>query len=570
MISKKNKALNKNSDMPKKIFKPKFFYILVLFSVLPLILSIAIIAFISMNMTILNLESSANQKLYIVASSLANHCKENNITFATTDKYNEYLDGLMDQNIHMAILLDGCPAVTSIKNDSGYRIREIPCSKSISDDAELLLAGGFADNNVLIEDKTYMAYYMPIMCEDKIIGIAMAAEESSLITGDLNKAVILVLGASIILFIGCTLTAFYVGKKVEKAFLHVSHNVNLLAAGDLGKKKDRRNVIREMDQLADATNKMQLNLCSTIGQVKKMSESLVGSVEDVVSLSRSSTARAQSITTSMEEMSKASVSMTENVLSINDQMKDMGNDINDIAVSTKNLHATSNDIMVTNNAAKDSMNNIMKNSRESMAAVENITRQIRDTDESIAEIDSAVDLILSIADQTSLLSLNASIEAARAGENGKGFAVVAEEIRKLAEQSSEGAEQIRSMSMNISEKSQNSVKLMELVQTLMRDEQQNISNTCDKYDALSECLEYSVKGIHMINDKTERLANSKESIIVNIHELSAISEKNAAASQEITANVLQIISDFENVNDNCEDMNGMAKNLEDSIAFFVI
>lgn len=556
--------------MKKINLKPKFFYILLLFSILPLILSIASIAIISMRMTTSNLERSANEKLYLVANNLASHCKENNITFATTDKYNEYLDSLVDQNIHMAILLDGCPAVTSIKNESGYRIREIPCTKNIKDDAEELLADGFSDNNVVIEGITYVAYYMPILRDDQIIGIAMAAEESQYITGDLNKAVLLVSGASILLFILCTVTAFFVGKRVEKAFHHVNHNVDLLAAGDLGKKKDRNNVIREMDQLADATNRMQLNLCSTIGQVKKMSETLVGSVKDVATYSRNSTERAEHITSSMEEMAKASICVTENVTSINDQMIEIGNNINDIAKSANDLYSTSSNIMVTNNAAKESMHRMMTNSNQSMKAVEDITRQIKDTDASITEIDTAVGLILSIADQTSLLSLNASIEAARAGENGKGFAVVAEEIRKLAEQSSEGAEQIRSMSMNIAEKSEISVKLMESIRTLMHEEQQNINDTCNKYDALSESLEASVRGIRMINEKTERLAVAKESVIGNIHELSAISEENTAANEEVTANVISIMSEFENVNKNCEAMNDMAKELESSVEFFVL
>lgn len=548
--------------------KPKFFTMLLAFSILPLILSIAVISTLSIEISKKNMESSSEQKLYIVASNLANHCKENNITFATTDQYNDYLDSLLENKIQMAILLDGCPAVTSIKNESGYRVREIPCAKTIADDAELFLAGGFYDNEVVVEDITYCAYYLPIMRDNDIIGIAMAAEEKSAVTGDIQRVLIMILVISIVMFAVFTVACVIAGKKIEKGFLQVNRDVDLLAAGDLNSQEKKKNAIREMDALAVATAKMQSNLASTIGQVKSTSDSLIHSVNDVVTLSQNSTDRAQMITSSMEEVARGSVDMTENVSSINEQMEEIGTYINEIADQTGDLYQTSNSIIATNEMAKESMQVMLDNAKLSVDAVSNITKQIVETNDSIAEIDSVVDFILNIADQTSLLSLNASIEAARAGENGRGFAVVADEIRKLAEQSSEGAAQIREMSLKISEKSEATVVLASQVQELINEEQNNIDKTKNSYEQLSDKLTISVDSIRNINTKTAHLNKAKELIIGNIHELSAISEENTAVNEEVTANVIQIISDFADVNKNCEAMNGMASELEESISFF--
>lgn len=109
------------------------------------------------------------------------------------------------------------------------------------------------------------------------------------------------------------------------------------------------------------------------------------------------------------------------------------------------------------------------------------------------KIRAAVDLITSIAEETNLLSLNASIEAARAGEQGRGFAVVAGQIQKLAEQSNESAGSIADIIGELLKDSENSVHIMEEVQEIMNEQQEKLQATRRQFMEVGDGIEVPLR-----------------------------------------------------------------------------
>ena len=540
---------------------------LVILSVIPLILAVSIISVISLNITKSNLEKESKNKLYIVSNSLASYCRENEINAINASNYYEYLDSLKEQGIEMAIIIEGAPCATSIKNENDYRIREIELKKDIhTDGAEA--EEGYFDNSVVIENKTYYAYYMPIKANGETIGMAFAGELQSNINGAINNIEISFLTAAFLLMVIFSGITLLFSRGLLKSFKAVSVNVNALSRGNLEKQEEQESFVKEMSALLKETDSMQRNLSETIGKVKDVSQDLTENVSEVTKMSESSAGRAMQISTAMEELSRATVGMAENVQDINEQMLEIGNCVNDISERIECLSQSAENILQTNNTAKVSMDLIMNNSEESVDAVADIEKQINETNNSIAQVDQAVELILSISQQTNLLSLNASIEAARAGAFGKGFAVVAEEIRRLSEQSAEGAEMIKNLAGTITEKSGRSVQLAQKVHALISLEQKNIAETQKKYEELSDEINRSVSDIRLIADKTEHLSLYKENVIDNVQNLSAISEENTASNEEVNANVSEIMSKVQTINENCEKMNEMAHELERSVSYF--
>lgn len=146
-----------------------------LLALAPVVLATVILSTTSLRLTRTNLEGSVQTTLHVTADNLAKYCKENEITAMNASGYYEYLDSLKEEGLEMAILADGIPATTSIKNENDYRIREIPMDQDLGTE-------GYYDKNVVIEGNTYYGYYIPIMNNGQITAVAFAAERKNEIT----------------------------------------------------------------------------------------------------------------------------------------------------------------------------------------------------------------------------------------------------------------------------------------------------------------------------------------------------------------------------------------------------
>lgn len=557
MKDKKQKTLKKQGC--------SLFLLLMLLALAPVVLATVILSTTSLRLTRTNLEGSVQTTLHVTADNLAKYCKENEITAMNASGYYEYLDSLKEEGLEMAILADGIPATTSIKNENDYRIREI------SMDQDLVSAGGtegYYDKNVVIEGNTYYGYYIPIMNNGRITAVAFAAERKNDITDALwgIEVVFLVCAVGIVILFG--VICFFLSRALSGKMKETGSRVDALAEGDLSARKESDSIVREIRNLLQNTSQMQRNLAQVIGGVQEVSGELLNSVRQVAEGSDATTEQAGQISQAMEQLSSAAEEMAENVQNISDRMDEIGEAVNDISVSAGQLQKDSEEIQDNSKKAGEGMEKIMTGSNRSVESVNTITAKIHETNDYIEKIDEAVALIFSISGQTNLLSLNASIEAARAGEAGRGFAVVAEEIRKLSEQSAAGAEQIKNLAQGIMEKSGETVEQADVVKDIIREEQDHIIATREQYQQLEQSIRHSAEEIRKIAGETGRLSQQKEDILGNIGSLSAISEENAANNQQVNANIEEILTQIQTVGANCDKMKQISGELESSVAYF--
>ena len=317
-----------------------------------------------------------------------------------------------------------------------------------------------------------------------------------------------------------------------------------------------------------AVEELIRRLRTIVGGLKKSSDTLYTSGNSLDQMAGQSSAVADEISRAVEDISKGAASQAEEIENASMEIATMGEVIENIVHNVGNLTNTSQTMTAAGDASSLTMQELSASNDRTTEAITRIGEQIRMTNESIEQIGAAATLITSIADQTSLLSLNASIESARAGEAGKGFAVVAGEIQKLAVQSDETAAEIQQIIDTLLTESERTMTVMKEAEGLLAEQQNKLDDTKTRFREVNNGINVSREGTNVIRGNADSCDRARAQVVDVISNLSAISQENAASAEETTASMQELNATISMLAEAAGNLKVLSEELNEEMNFF--
>ena len=353
----------------------------------------------------------------------------------------------------------------------------------------------------------------------------------------------------VVAIISCVFMALVVNK-IVKAIESSVHNLDKVANGELNFAVAEKLVNRndEVGNIARNIHTLIQNLASTIMKINNSAKTLNEFSSKFKSSFDTINASISNVNIAVDEIAQGATSQAMETQSVNEQMLAMGSAIAKTTDNIDALMATSDDMRNQNRRMGDNMKELFDISARTKESIDAVHTQTNITNQSAMEISEAVNIITDIAEETNLLSLNASIEAARAGEQGRGFAVVADQVRKLAEQSQDAAGKIAEIINELMDNSNTSVQTMDEVLGEINTQNEKLTEVKVAFDVLNKEIATVVDSVEGIAEEVETLNTTKADVLSSIENLSAISQENAASTEETSASMTELSKIVEECN----------------------
>ncbi|MDY3109078.1 MAG: methyl-accepting chemotaxis protein [Lachnospiraceae bacterium] len=558
--------------MKKLISKLTMHSVMITTGLIPCIVCFLVLAQVSNVDVTSAMEEGAYGRLTACATSVVQyflHDIQEDILDPTDKLSTDFLDSMKAQGVELTLFQQDTRIGTSLEDTSNPTGRNIgtKCNPEIWE--KVKTGQTYLADDVVINGDTYYVAYVPLTLADGTVwGMGFAGEKTESVNTVRSKMAqeMGIIGVIILLLSAVAIT--FSSRLIQKPMKKITGSLQALSQGELSVEIDAVSDVRDIKKIIDSAKELQQRLTGVVTKVSENTEALDQAVETVDLMSENSASGAKTISVAVSEVTLGNQSLAQHVERVSGETLAIEKGIDEINQNVQALVTNATGIKQVNMDAASYMDKVMESSGKSVDVVAQINVQIEETNKAVSKIDQAVAMITSIANQTNLLSLNASIEAARAGEAGRGFAVVADEIRELADQSKNSAEEIQNIINHVKEQSEKTVRLSSLVAETIAEEQVLVKDAQDKFDDLSEGVEASVVAISSIHEKTAALNGATERIVSVVSDLSALSEENAASSEEMNASVEDITEGVVEIMRNSDEMRGMSLQLKESVAYF--
>jgi methyl-accepting chemotaxis protein len=355
--------------------------------------------------------------------------------------------------------------------------------------------------------------------------------------------------------------------RVFKPIKEMNEKMELAGNGNLSVRINNQSN-DELGQLSSSFNKMLENIQGLLNQTHVLADEITESTAEIQTIIDSAAISNEEISRSVEEIATGATTQASSSSEAVHEMNKLSVHIDEAADGLQKTISRTQDVIGTAEKSEATLDTLSENFENNVSAMKFVTDSVNELAMKSSTIREIIVTIQSISDQTNLLALNAAIEAARAGEQGRGFAVVAEEIRKLAEQSSNSSEEISNIISDIVGLVEGTNNTIEGTNTAIDKVNDSVKETQGIFEEINTAITNVSVFVTELGEQFNTVNDIKNEVLAEIENISSVSQQTAAGSEEISASTTQQTDNLESIRDKVVDNNQQLAELNKSLSVF--
>ncbi len=355
---------------------------------------------------------------------------------------------------------------------------------------------------------------------------------NSVITSQVANIGYVVIGGAVISTVIALIVAIGISTGINKSIKHFITKMRQISKGDMGARMELTGK-SEFALISEQMNEMLDSVCKLLSDVKTMSLKVSDSAADINNSSTVIEESALYISTAMADVQSGLSSQAADTESCNQQMDGLADCIGEVVNNTENIKDIAGNTELYITSSRDAIDGLKEKAAETSKITYDIIETIEELRIQTKKIDKILHTVYGIADETSMLALNASIEASRAGEAGRGFAVVAGEIGKLADQSMQATNEIGKIIAGIGDTTALAVEKAGTAGETISRQEEAVNTTLMAFGNMVEQLNQLVAKVGTISQRATDMSVQKDEAIRNVQGISDVTQSAVEAVIEV-------------------------------------